>query len=399
MQNSYAKGVPSVFDELPLAPPDPIFAAAERAGAAGSGGINATIGMIMEEDGTPSMLPCVRRAAREWAATAASGPFAYSSLLGVPAFRSAVTRLIFGNTPPPVASVAATGGTGAVLLNLKLLKLLGITEAILPVPSWPNHRRMLVSLGFAVREVPYLTDGLPSLRPVTDAVASSARPCAIVLQVCGHNPTGLDPFFGSARDKSEGEWKRFCTFLHGTENVVLLDMAYQGLAHGIEEDAFAPRLLAASAVPLLVAWSASKNHSAYGLRAGLACASCPDSSTAEKIESHYRILTREVHSTAATPGQQIVALVQEKHADDWRAELDRVRVTLRRKRAFLQSSLPAFSAALDGFGLYALLPLSPAQVDALARKNVFLTGDGRVNIAGIPEARLPEFCASIREVL
>lgn len=383
--------IPSLFSRLPPADSDPVFAIAAEAGAAGSGRIDATVGMILDAKGSPLVLPCVRRAVAEWSAALPQGDFAYPPLLGLPAFRSSVTRLVFGDPAEEIASIATTGGTGAVLLHLKLMKLLGITEVILPVPSWPNHRRLLLSLGFIVREVPYLERGVTSLRGIVEAFAMAAKPCGILLQACGHNPTGLD--------LRADQWRELADFLHGKEHVVLLDLAYQGLVRGVEEDAAPARLLRDARVPLLVTWSASKNHSIYGLRTGLACAVASDPAEREELDRHFMILTREVHSAASVTGQQIVVLVQQKHAEQWRTDLKDLRATLARKRQSLMEAIPHCADALAGAGLYALLPCSTAQIDALKRQKIFLLPDGRVNIAGIPDARLEEFTEACRQVI
>lgn len=365
---------------------------AEQAKQAGPQAIDATVGMILNEDGIPEVLPCVRAAAREWAGTFATGDFAYPPLLGVPAFRSAVTRLIFGDEVAfPVASIASTGGTGAVALLLRLLKLLRCAEVILPVPTWGNHRRMVQALGMAVRDVPYIQGGRASLAGVEDALTRSSGMLALLLQACGHNPTGLDP--------TEGEWRALAQSLKGTGHVVLLDMAYQGLARGTEEDALPARMLAEAGVPLFVAWSASKNHSLYGLRTGLACAVAPDAAVRDELERHLMVAARELHSASPVAGQYIAALVQQNSGEEWRRELEDVRASLQEKRSRLTAALPACSAALAGSGLYALLPLCAAQVTVLREKQVFLTQDGRVNIAGIPLSRLEEFCAAVRSTL
>jgi aspartate/tyrosine/aromatic aminotransferase len=60
---------------------------------------------------------------------------------------------------------------------------------------------------------------------------------------------------------------------------------------------------------------------------------------------------------------------------------------------------PAFRNAVSGHGMFAMLPLTPEQVDELKLKHrVFLTRDGRINIAGIPYKRIEELCKKITAV-
>ncbi|OIO53485.1 hypothetical protein AUJ46_04775 [Candidatus Peregrinibacteria bacterium CG1_02_54_53] len=373
----------SLFSRLAPASSDPIFAIAAEAKAAGAGVIDATVGMMLDETGEPFALPCVRDAFKELTRQYEKSDFAYPSLLGESAFRSATIRLIFGDQSQNVASIATTGGTGAVMLNLKLLKLLQISDIIMPVPTWPNHRRLISSLGFSVREVSYLKRGNPSIHAITEALSTASAPCALLLQVCGHNPTG--------KDFKTTQWQELTAFLRDKDHMILLDFAYQGLAQGIEEDAEPIRLLRSAGVPLLVAWSASKNHTIYGLRTGLACAVAGDSGQKDELEQHFKILTREVHSAAPVTGQQIVALVQERFQDQWRVELAGAQEDIHRKRARLLQAFPVWSPALEGTGLYTRLPLSSDQIAALKRAKVFLLDDGRINIAGISTGRMEEF--------
>jgi aromatic-amino-acid transaminase len=181
-------------------------------------------------------------------------------------------------------------------------------------------------------------------------------------------------------------------------HIVLLDLAYQGLGRGVEEDALPARVLREDGVPLLVAWSASKNHSIYGLRTGIACAAASNEEERQKLEGHFMILTRELHSSAPRAGQEIVALVQEHHAEAWRGELLALREAIAHKRKILSDAIPAFSLALSGRGLFAQLPLGRKVVMALKEQNVFLTEDGRINIAGIPTSRMGEFIEKLKSV-
>ena len=53
----------------------------------------------------------------------------------------------------------------------------------------------------------------------------------------------------------------------------------------------------------------------------------------------------------------------------------------------------------QGNGLFAMLPLSPAQVEALRRDHaVYMAGSGRINIAGLTTANIDTFIAALRAV-
>jgi aspartate/tyrosine/aromatic aminotransferase len=132
----------------------------------------------------------------------------------------------------------------------------------------------------------------------------------------------------------------------------------------------------------------------------MAMAFAPDAETQKALEGHYSTLTRGIHSAASTFGQMVVARVQEAYQDEWLADLRQARATIGAKRQNMLKHLPAsFKNSVDGNGMFAMLPLTGEQVDELQLKhNVFLTRDGRINIAGIPMKRIEELCQKIANV-
>ena len=371
---------------------DPIFQVAEEAKSAGPGALDASIGVILDEEGRLLTLECVRKAAGEYAHAAEKSGFPYPPLLGVPAFRTGVTKLLYGAGDSTIASIAATGGTGALALAIKLLQKMEIRRVLLPLPSWPNHRRLLDGFGMETLSLHAREKNRIQIGDIVDGwTESHGKKCALLLQAGCHNPTG--------RSWTAREWEELAAALAGSPHVVLLDCAYQGLGEGVEEDAAPTRILRQAGVPHIVAWSASKNHTAYGLRTGLVCAVASSEREREELEQHLMILARELHSAAPTPGQHIVAAVQARYGEAWRRELASLRTALGKKRALLQQAFPPWSAQLEGRGLFTILPLAPEAIRALRKERVFLTDDGRMNIAGIPLGRMEEFCAKVRTVL
>ncbi len=382
-----------MFPSLPLSPKDPIYAIAEEARKAGPEAINATIGIFMDEDGKPLVFESVRKAVADIASNLTTRSYGYRHLLGLPEYRKAVGSLLDPTGTLLMASIATTGGTGAVALNLRLAKLMypGIT-AILPVPAWPNYRRLLPDARIDTQEVPHVREGKADAHGILTILAEATKPMLVILQVGCHNPTGLD--------LTSSEWAAVADAMKSSGSVALLDFAYQGFAGTPEEDAFPIRLFAEAAIPTLIAWSASKNHSIYSERAGLAACLVPDEPTKANVENHYCILTRSIHSGSATLGQEVVRVVQETYKEEWLGDLEAARQTLRAKRDLLRQKLPGdLRGTLQGNGMFAMLPLSKNEIEELKRKqNVFLTGDGRINVAGIPMKRLEEFCGKVSNV-
>lgn len=347
----------------------------------------------MDEEGKKLVLPSVSRAAQSIAAELEGKSFGYGHLLGLPEFRDGVHRLILGHQSALLASIAATGGTGAIAINLRLLKKMheDIT-VILPTPAWANHLPLLKATPMHFLEVPYFANDIPTIEGIADGLKNINGPVAILLQVGCHNPTGLD--------FTVDQWKELAPILAKHQCSVLLDLAYQGLASIPEEDAEPLHIVRRNGVTTLVSWSASKNHSLYSERTGLAAAFVPDETTKATVEGHYSSITRGIHSASATFGQSIVAAVQKQFYKEWLQDLAEVRAILSAKRTALMQALPKrFETALRGHGMFAMLPLGAEKVARLKNEEkVFMTGDGRINIAGIPLNRMQELGERIRRV-
>lgn len=384
----------SPFQGLPTPSPDPIFSVMAEALAAGPGVLNCTAGVLLDEDGRVSLLPSVAKAIADVCKEFPKERFGYPVLLGVPSFRAAVERLIFGESHPwSVASIASTGGTGALAINLRLMKtMLKSGRLILPSPAWANHLPPALAANLEVLKVPYLKNGTVSIDAVMDAAKKENGDFGLLLQVGCHNPTGLD--------LTEKQWKDIVDLLKDKDCVVLLDSAYQGLKDEPEKDIAPIRLFLDAGIPTLLTWSAAKNHTIYALRSGLACAVLPTSDLIPTLEGHYSRITRQLHSSSATPGQRVVARTQEAYFGEWVKDLRMARAVIERKRALMKATLPErFHPALAGYGMFAMLPLTVPQIDVLKSKHkVFMTADGRINIAGIPEARMKEFCEKVQAV-
>ncbi len=382
-----------LFHTLPEPKPDPIFSLLELAKAAGPRAINATAGVYIDEAGKPVIYPSVRKALETLAGKLTTRTYNYPSLLGLAEFREAVSLLLFGAEKIPHAACAGTGGTGALAINMRLLKLIDpAMRLVITMPSWPTHRMLAVGAGLEVIEAPHVKDGKATIDGVLEALERTEGPLAVLLQTGCHNPTGLD--------RPPEEWNILAEALVKRGAIALLDTAYQGFADEPEKDMEPLRICLRAGVTVIGCWSASKNHSLYSERAGMAYAVTENDAEARKIEGLYSMITRTLHSAAATFGQSVVAEVQRSHADEWRRDIAAVRASLAGKREGLKAALPDdFAASLRSHGMFALLPLTPADVKKLREEHAFFcAGDGRINVAGIPLDRMAELGAAVRAV-
>lgn len=386
----------SPFGLLSIPKPDPLFAIGTEARLAGPTAINGTLGVVMDEQGVPLLFPSVKKAIEKIATTLPTLDYSYPKLTGLDEYRSAVAALLPAPESMYLASMASTGGTGGLAINVRLMRMmLGDSDpaVILPVPAWGNHPPPCKAAGLRIIEVPYIENGVASIQAMIDAVKKEKRPVGLLLQVGCHNPTGLD--------LSKDQWEELVTALEKEQVIVLLDCAYQGFIGEPLDDIQPIRLCIEHGIPSLVVWSASKNHTIYGLRTGMACAYVPEKSLLSTVEGHYSSITRMLHSASATFGQHVVVETQISYKDEWLADLQNARAVINEKRALMTEGLPdSFKISLRGYGMFAKLPLNEEQIHRLKTEHkVYITLDGRMNIAGIPKTRISELREKIIAVL
>lgn len=254
---------------------DVIFALnaeATRRKQAGEKVINATIGSLMNEDGSLSILSTVTKVirevpAREWAA--------YAPIPGTPQFNAAVIEDTFFGHPELKAAataVATPGGTGA--LRHALMNYLQSGQKLLtPSFYWgpyqtlcEEHERGLET--FNMFTAAGQLDAAALDEKLGVQLKSQGRALIFLNDPC-NNPTGYS--------MTRGEWKQVVDVLlkHSAQPVTLLvDMAYWLYAGTGDVRGFMTELQPLlGKVGLLFAWSGSKSYTHYGLRVGalIAC--------------------------------------------------------------------------------------------------------------------------------
>lgn len=138
----------------------------------------------------------------------------------------------------------------------------------------------------------------------------------VVLHVCAHNPTGMDP--------SQEEWNQIMEVIVRKNHFAAFDTAYHGFASGdLDKDAYALRLFAKHTDRLFLAQSFSKNFGLYGERAGTLSVMCSDESEVEKVTSRIKQVARPMYSNPPINGARIVDTVlgDAKLFESWKLDL------------------------------------------------------------------------------
>ncbi len=326
----------------------------------------------------------------------------YTGLAGEPAYNAAMVSMILGEGyADRAASVATPGGTGAIRQALELIQLANPKATVwLSNPTWPNHPSIIKYLGMPMAEYRYFdaaTRGI-DFAGLMDGLGKVRAGDAVLLHGCCHNPTGAN--------LSMDQWRQVVALLAKIGAVPFVDLAYQGFGDGLEEDAEATRLVAASFPEVLIAASCSKNFGIYRERTGVLIAlTQPDRKAV--VQGNLNFLNRQNYSFPPDHGARLVTMILQDDAlrADWKSELEEVRLNMLSLRQSLADALrratnsDRFDFVATHRGMFSRLGLSEAQVNVLREQHgIYMVGDSRINIAGLNARTVPILAAAIASV-
>ncbi len=380
----------SLFANVEMAPRDPILGLTEAFNAeTNPNKVNLGVGVYFGDDGKIPLLACVKQA--EQARLAAQPPRGYQPIEGPAAYNSAVQNLLFGKDSELLAAGRAItcqclGGTGALKVGADYLKrLLPEASVYISAPSWENHRALFEAAGFPVKDYRYYdpaTRGVDFAGMKADLAAMPAR-SIVVLHACCHNPTGAD--------LAADQWPEIVALVKERHLVAFIDMAYQGFAEGIQQDAIALDLFAASGLQFFVSSSFSKSFSLYGERVGALTIVTANKDESSRVMSQVKRVIRTNYSNPPTHGGAIVAacLSSSELRQMWEDELAGMRERIRAMRTALVDQLAANGAKGFEFinaqrGMFSYTGLTARQVERLrAEFGIYAVSTGRICVAAL----------------
>ena len=287
---------------------DPIFtlnAEARARAAAGESILNATLGALMDDDGALCTMPTVLETMARHAAT--GRPAGYAPISGMPAYREAVIRDLFGDGPlaAQAVCVATPGGTGAVHAGVVNFLAPG-QKLLVPEFYWGPYRPICHHTGRDLE--PFRMFDADGSFDVAEMAAGLERHidaqgrAMVVLNFPCHNPTGYS--------LDAGEWQEVVTAVKaagaGGRVTGMRDAAYMEFGGDSARrwiDAV-PGLLEHATV--LVAWTASKSFAQYGARVGALIGLHRDPAERTQIDNALGYTCRSTWSNCNHLGQLAV---------------------------------------------------------------------------------------------
>ena len=366
------------------------------------GKIDLGVGVYRDETGGTPVFRTVREAERRLHEEQATK--SYLGLAGDTAFNALMIGLVFGEEAnrERLRAAQTPGGTGALRMLADLIRLARPDATVwVPDPTWPNHLPILRAAGLKSASFPYYNAAESvTFEAAIEALKGADAGDVVLLHGCCHNPTGAD--------LTLAQWASLCDFMVERGLMPFIDMAYQGFGQGLEEDAAGLRLLASKVPEMLVAASCSKNFSVYRDRAGAAILLGRDGPQADTAFSQLLGVGRGIWSMPPDHAAACVRIVLEdpELEAEWRSDLEDVRnrmLDLRQKFADAlrrASNSDRFDFIASQRGMFSRLGLTPEQVTRLRDEHgVYIVGDSRFNVAGLPGDRLDELASKIVAVL
>ncbi|OLY74870.1 aromatic amino acid aminotransferase [Pseudomonas sp. ATCC PTA-122608] len=325
---------------------------------------------------------------------------------GNAAFGTLISELVLGAGSPLLSERRAgatqtPGGTGALRLSADFIAhSLPGRGVWLSNPTWPIHETIFAKAGLKVSHYPYVgSENRLDVAAMLATLSTVPKGDVVLLHACCHNPTGFD--------LSQDDWRQVLKIVQERELLPLIDFAYQGFGDGLEQDAWAVRLLAAELPEVLITSSCSKNFGLYSDRVGALIVCAANAEKLTDVRSQLAFIARNLWSTPPDHGAAVVATIlgDAELKKRWADEVEAMRARIAQLRSGLVEALAPhglserFAHIAAQRGMFSYTGLSAEQVKQLREKHsVYMVNSGRANVAGIDATRLTLLAEAIADV-
>ena len=395
-----------MLDTLQRLPDDPILGLAAMCREdSNPNKVDLTLGVYMNESGLCPVFEAIQQAQRTLVAEETTK--VYLPPAGDPDFNRGMRALVFGADSEAlatgrVASIQTPGGCGALRIGAEIAHAANPGARVwVSDPTWPVHIPLIESVGLQLSKYRYYDAASHGVdfEAMVDDLKAAGKDDLVLLHGCCHNPCGAD--------LTLEQWATIADMAEQQGFTPFIDIAYQGLGNGLDEDAAGLRLLASRLPEMLVGASCSKNMGLYRERTGCAMFLCETSDNADAIMSQAKVAARRVYSMPPAHGAILAGKVL---SDDqlgriWRDELLSMCERINGLRASLVDSLQASTGRDFEFirrenGMFSFLGLSEENVKRLREEHsVYMLGSSRINVAGINADNIDYLSKAIAAVL
>ncbi|PCH62745.1 MAG: aromatic amino acid aminotransferase [SAR86 cluster bacterium] len=396
-----------MFQSLATLPADPILGlmSAYRADT-NPGKIDLGIGVYKDELGNTPVMAAVKLAEAQLLESQTSKSYVGPS--GDAKYNEAVAELIFGSELKASLggrrlTAQAPGGCGGLRLAAEFVKKANPNTTVwVSDPTWANHIPLLGSAGLNIEKYPYYDYASHSIKfdEMMACLSKAGKDDLVLLHGCCHNPCGAD--------LNQSQWQDIKELALKNGFTVFIDLAYQGLGDGLEEDVYGVRLLAAALPELIVVSSCSKNFGLYRERVGAITIICDSDAAAASASTQVATIARGMYSMPPDHGATIVQMIlnDTQLRANWNAELTGMRDRINTLRTKLTQQIAVagidqdFSFIEREKGMFSFLGVNVDQVQTLVNDySIYLVDSSRINVAGVNDANIAYLAESLATVL
>ncbi len=394
-----------MFETLNALPPDAILVlVGEHQDDPRDNKIDLGIGVYRDASGQTPILDVVKKAERHVVDTQATKTYLGSG--GNHGFNDAIQALIFGDSAAGedrITTFQTPGGSGSLRVAADLIMRAKPGSTMWASdPTWANHVPLLGSAGLELKSYPYYDaeQKIICFDEMMNTLNSIPNGDLVLLHGCCHNPTGMD----LTRD----QWQSVADVVVERDLIPYIDIAYQGFADGLEEDAYPVRLMFEKVPEMVVSSSCSKNFALYRDRVGSLSVISSDGKTTAALRTQALNIVRTMYSMPPDHGAAVVSHILNDSGlrKEWLVELRGMRERLKEMRALLGTALREsapdhdFSHIERANGMFCFVGISPEQVDRIkSDAGVYIVNSSRINIAGITKDNVEHLAESIAAVL
>lgn len=393
-----------MFESLSAAKPDAILALmATFREDPRTDKVDLGVGVYKDGSGNTPVMGAIRKA--EALLHKSQTTKTYVGPAGDAGFNSAMIDLVFGDDAPKdrIRAAQAPGGSGALRILAELLRRARADATTwVSDPTWPNHVPLLGAAGLNLKQYPYFdaASGTVRFEEMIAALGAAKAGDIVLLHGCCHNPTGAN--------LTAAQWDRVTDLVLEKDLFPFVDLAYQGFGDGLEQDAAGMRRMVAKVPEMAVAASCSKNFAVYRERTGSAFLLGRSPDEANIAIGQLLGVARGMYSMPPDHGAALVKLVLQSQelTTEWKDELESMRLRMLSLREGFaealrrQSNSDRFDFLKHHRGMFSRLGATPEQVEQLrAEHGVYMVGDSRINVAGLPENDLDQLAAAILSVM
>ena len=395
-----------MFSNLKKLPPDPILGLSVKYKAdSNPEKIDLGAGIYKDAAGHTPVLGCVKTA--EAFRTANEPSKAYLGSAGSPLFNEKITGLNRGDHrvigENRVRTVSTPGGTGALRIAGEFINTCAPGATIwVSNPTWANHQGVFTAAGLNVKSYPYYDYDNKCLDfgRMMEALTAARAGDAVLLHACCHNPSGMD--------LSREQWQQVAELASQVGFTPVIDIAYQGFGHSLDEDAWGLRLVADTVDEMIICSSCSKNFGLYRDRIGACSIIGKNEAAADIINSVLMRTVRVNYSMPPAHGAAIVETIlsSAELTAQWHDELREMRDRISDMRQLLVGKLAEngvtrdFSFIPRQNGMFSFLGIDEAQVQRLQDEfSIYIVGSSRIRVAAISPDNVDYLARSIARVL